>query len=214
VSVRISITSDFICPWCFVGEHRLASAVARLPQGVAVQTAWRPFELNPDMPPEGMDRRGYRVAKFGSWERGQAMDARVAGVAAQDGLRFDYDRITRTPNTFRAHRLMWLAAREGADADRLARSMFESYFTEGRDLSDPAVLVDLAGGIGMDPALITAFLSGNDGAEAVRALERNAQRDGIDGVPFIRIGDIELSGAQPVEVFEAALREAASVAAV
>jgi predicted DsbA family dithiol-disulfide isomerase len=92
--------------------------------------------------------------------------------------------------------------------------MFESYFTEGRDLSDPAVLVDLAGGIGMDPALITAFLSGNDGAEAVRALERNAQRDGIDGVPFIRIGDIELSGAQPVEVFEAALREAASVAAV
>jgi len=214
VSVRISITSDFICPWCFVGEHRLASAVARLPQGVAVQTAWRPFELNPGMPPEGMDRRGYRVAKFGSWERGQAMDARVAGVAAQDGLRFDYDRITRTPNTFRAHRLMWLAAREGAVADRLARSMFESYFTEGRDLSDPAVLVDLAGGIGMDPALITAFLSGNDGAEAVRALERNAQRDGIDGVPFIRIGDIELSGAQPVEVFEAALREAASVAAV
>jgi predicted DsbA family dithiol-disulfide isomerase len=212
MSVRVSITSDFICPWCFVGEQRLASAVARLPQGIGVAIVWRPFELNPGMPPQGMERRAYRVAKFGSWERGQALDARVAEVAARDGLRFNHDRISRTPNTFQAHRLMWFAADAGFDAGRLARRLLHSYFTDGRDLSDPAVLVDIAAAEGMPEPRVTAFLAGREAADAVRALLDEGRRDGIDGVPFFRIGEVELSGAQPVEVFERALRHAASVA--
>jgi predicted DsbA family dithiol-disulfide isomerase len=196
-----------------VGEQRLASAVARLPQGVGVRIVWRPFELNPGMPPEGMDRRAYRIAKFGSWERGQAMDARLAAVAAQDGLRFNYDRITRTPNTFAAHRLMWLAAREGLEVDRLARRLFQGYFTEGRDLSEPVVLGELAGTVGLDAARVCGFLASGEGEDAVRALLAEARRDRIDGVPFFRIGEVEVSGAQPVDLFERALRHAASATA-
>jgi predicted DsbA family dithiol-disulfide isomerase len=208
--VQVSVTSDFVCPWCFVGERRLAAAIARLPDGIDVAVEWRPFELNPAMPPQGMDRRAYRVAKFGSWERGQAMDARLAAVAAQDGLQFNFDRITRTPNTLPAHRLMWLAATEGLDTGRLASRLLEAYFTEGRDVSDPAVLADIGGEVGFDPARVTGFLAGDEGASAVHALLSQARAEDIDGVPFFRIGDAALFGAQPVEVFAAALRQAAS----
>jgi len=208
MSVHITITSDFVCPWCFVGEHRLAAALARLGPGLDVAIAWRPFELNPGMPAAGMDRRSYRIAKFGSWERGQALDARLEAVASQDGLRFNYDRITRTPNTMQPHRLMWLAAREGADTTRLARLLFAAYFTEGRDISEPAVLSDLAGQAGLAPARATAFLAGREGAAEIRAQAMQARAEGIDGVPFFRIGGIALSGAQPVETFLAALRAA------
>ncbi len=104
--VTVTITSDFICPWCFIGERRLEKTIATLPPEVQVDLQWRPFELNHDMPVEGMDRMVYRSAKFGSWERSQAMDAEVEAVGKVNGIEFAYDRITRTPNTFAAHRLM------------------------------------------------------------------------------------------------------------
>lgn len=210
MGVLVSITSDFICPWCFVGERRLAGAIARLPRGVDVRVEWRPFELNPTMPPHGMERRAYRIAKFGDWERARAMDARVTAVAAQDGLHVDFDRITRTPSTFQAHRLMWLVAREGLDAGRLARGLFAGYFTQGRDLSDPVVLRDIAAEAGLAPTHVAELLTGGEGADAVRAMHMQAAREEIDGVPFFRIGAATLAGAQPVEVIEAALRHAAA----
>ena len=116
--VEVVITSDFICPWCLVGERRLRKAIATLPSDITVSLAFRPFELNPDMPPEGRDRESYRVAKFGL-ARSQAMDAQMTELGRAEGISFAYDKITRTPSTFAAHRLMWLAEREG-EPEKLA----------------------------------------------------------------------------------------------
>ena len=110
----LEVVSDAICPWCYVGKRRLAKALALLAQdGLTFTVRWLPFQLNPDMPKGGVDRRAYRTRKFGSWERSQALDARVAAVGAGDGLAFRHDLMARTPNTFDAHRLVWLAGREG-----------------------------------------------------------------------------------------------------
>ncbi len=210
MSLRISMTSDFVCPWCLVGEQRLGIALARLPSPADVQITWRPFELNPGMPAEGMDRRAYRVAKFGGWERGQALDARLTAMAAQDGLTMNFERITRTPSTLPAHRLMWLAARERADTNKLARGLLEAYFCQGRDISQPDVLADLAASVGLAEGRVGAFLRSDEGLAEVRAQLTAARREDIEGVPFYRIGDIPLSGAQSPDVFEFALRRAAA----
>jgi predicted DsbA family dithiol-disulfide isomerase len=114
MQTQINVTSAFICPWCYIGEKRLARAIESLPAGgIAVQLQWLPFELNPDMPLEGMDRRTYRSRKFGSWEHSQTMDAQTVLSGKGDGAIFDYGAIERTPNTFFAHRVSWLAQREG-----------------------------------------------------------------------------------------------------
>ena len=140
--VEVVITSDFICPWCLVGERRLRKAIATLPSDITVSLAFRPFELNPDMPPEGRDRESYRVAKFGL-ARSQAMDAQMTELGRAEGISFAYDKITRTPSTFAAHRLMWLAEREG-EPEKLADLLFTAYFSKAEDIGDPAVLARLA----------------------------------------------------------------------
>src|SRR4051794_30663092 len=110
----LEVVSDAICPWCYVGKRRLAKALALLARdGLTFAVRWLPFQLNPDMPKGGVDRRAYRTRKFGSWERSQALDARVAAVGAGEGLAFRHDLMARTPNTFDAHRLVWLAGRAG-----------------------------------------------------------------------------------------------------
>src|SRR6478672_11476111 len=125
--IEAVITSDFVCPWCLVGERRLRKAIATLPSDIEVKLAFRPFELNPDMPPEGRDRKSYRVAKFGSLARSEAMDAQMTELGRGEGIVFDYAKIARTPNTFAAHRLMWLAEREG-EPEKLADLLFAAYF--------------------------------------------------------------------------------------
>ena len=116
MDIPISVTSDFICPWCYIGEKRLARAIGLLPTEIDVQLQWLPFELNPDMPPEGMERRAYLARKFGSSEHGQAIQARTVLAGRDDGATFDYEAIKRTPNTFLAHRASYLAQREGSPA--------------------------------------------------------------------------------------------------
>ena len=167
--VGVEIVSDAICPWCYIGKKRFEKAVAKLPEGVTVSVRWRPFELNPHMPPEGMDRVDYRRRKFGSWEYARKLDAGVAAVGAQEGIGFRHDLIKRTPNTFEAHRLVWLAKREGV----------QDAFVEGRDIGDPAVLAELAAGAGIVPARAEAFLAGDEGAEAVFQALRAAQEDDV-----------------------------------
>src|SRR4051812_18807948 len=103
----IQVISDVICPWCYVGKHRLERALRELGPNCAARITWRAFELNPDLPAEGIDRRAYRTAKFGSWERSRALDARVAQVGEAEGIPFAHDQMERTPNTFAAHRLIW-----------------------------------------------------------------------------------------------------------
>jgi predicted DsbA family dithiol-disulfide isomerase len=210
--VEVVVTSDFICPWCLVGERRLRKAIAILPPELEVKISFRPFELNPDMPPEGRDRKSYRVAKFGSLARSEAMDAQITDVGRAEGIAFNYDKISRTPNTFTAHRLMWLAEREG-DAEKLADLLFAAYFTDGQDIGERAVLARLAVASGLTPARVEAFLDSDEGVAELRDLEMQAYRAGIDGVPHFRIGEFELVGAQAPALLAEAMRRTAGLAA-
>lgn len=207
MKLAIEITSDFICPWCFVAERRLAEALATLPEDVEADIRWVPFELNPDMPERGMDRRTYRTNKFGSWERSQAMDTQTAQAAQADGIAFDYAAIERTPNTYLAHRLMRLAASKNV-ASTMAGAIFSGYFEQGRDITDAQVLVDIAAGNGLDRGEAAAYLASDAGAQEVRAEEAMARVKGVRSVPQIDIGGQVVSGAQSVQVFERALEHA------
>ena len=134
--LRIDIVSDAICPWCYIGKRQLERALAALAQeGLHFSVHWNPFQLNPDMPKEGRDRIAYRALKFGSAERARELDERVAGAAANVGLSFRQDLMLRTPNTLDAHRLIWLAGREGMQ-DAVMEAVFAAYFTQGRDIGD------------------------------------------------------------------------------
>ena len=205
--ITVKMTSDFICPWCLIGERRLFRAVDSLPEGIRVEVAWLPFELNPDMPREGMDRRTYRARKFGSWERSQALDAQTVAAAQAEDIRFDYDRIARTPNTFAAHRLSWLAAREGRQR-AVVEGLLDGYFGRGRDIGDPEVLARIAGEAGLDPARVRRFLAEEEGAAAVRALEASARRAGVQGVPQFDIDGTAVKGALRWELLRRALLDA------
>jgi predicted DsbA family dithiol-disulfide isomerase len=207
--IQISITSDFICPWCYIGEKRLAGAIERLPSGIEVQLEWLPFELNPEMPPEGMDRGTYLSNKFGSWERVQAMQARIELAGGGDGATFDYQRIQRTPNTFLAHRLSWLAQHEGRQRP-FVEAAFQAYFAQGRDIGSAGVLTEIAVSSGLDRNAVVAFLSSEDGVESVRALERVALGRGIQGVPYFDVAGTAIVGAQPPETLLQTIIEAAS----
>jgi predicted DsbA family dithiol-disulfide isomerase len=197
MQIPISVTSDFVCPWCYIGERRLARALERLPKGIEVQLQWLPFELNPDMPAEGMDRRTYLTRKFG-WERAVAMQTRIVLAGRDDGATFDYEAIKRTPNTFLAHRVSWLAQREGKQRAFVEAALL-AYFAQGRDIGSKEVLAEVASGIGLDRDAVVAFLRSDDGSESVRALERTALEAGVEGVPYFDIGGTAVAGAQPAE---------------
>jgi predicted DsbA family dithiol-disulfide isomerase len=199
MQVPVTVTSDFICPWCYIGERRLARALEKLPPGIEVRLEWLPFELNPDMPPEGMDRRVYLSRKFGSWQRVEAIQAQIVSAGRGDGAAFDYAAIRWTPNTFLAHRLSWLAQREGKQ-QAFVEAALEAYFAHGRDTGSKGVLTDIGSGVGLDPEAIASLLSSEAGAESVRALERTALERGIQGVPYFDIAGITMAGAQPAEM--------------
>jgi predicted DsbA family dithiol-disulfide isomerase len=208
MQIQINVTSDFICPWCYIGEKLLARAIQSLPARIDVQLQWLPFELNPDMPLQGMDRRTYRAQKFGSWERSQAMDAQTVLAGRGDGATFDYDAIRRTPNTFLAHRVSWLAQREGQQS-AFVEATLKGYFAQGRDIGSKNVLAEIAGEIGLDREAVAAFLSSDKGAESVRALERAARKRAVQGVPHFDIAGTVVIGAQRADVIRRATIEAA-----
>ncbi|NHN83838.1 disulfide bond formation protein DsbA [Acetobacter musti] len=207
MSITIIITSDFICPWCFVGERRLEKALKTLPEKAAVEIEWRPFELNPAMPPEGMDRKIYRTLKFGSWERSRALDTQTVAATEHDDIAFDYDAMARTPNTFQAHRLMWFADRQGL-ATPVAKALFSAYFEQGRDIGDVAVLCVIAGEQGLDRQAVEAFFASDQGLADVRNAEDAHRHQGVRSVPLFDIAGTIISGAQAVEIFEKALKQA------
>ncbi len=211
--LAIDIFSDVVCPWCFVGKRRLERALALLGGGIETHITWRPFELNPDLPREGIDRAAYRRAKFGSAEASRVIDARLAAVGASVGIAFAFDKMRRTPNTFDAHRLLWLAHREGVQ-DQLAERLFAAYFLEGGNVGDYALLADAGAAAGLDRRSAERFLAGTEGAAEVRAEEARAWQLGIQGVPhFIVNGAYAVSGAQNPEILAAAFEEALHPAA-
>ncbi len=201
--LTIDVISDVICPWCFIGKRRLEKALNGRPAAVR----WHPFQLNPDMPGEGIDRKSYRIGKFGSWERSQELDARVAAAGEGEGIVFRFDRMARTPNTLDAHRIIWLAGERGVQ-DAVVEALFRAYFTDGRDLSDRATLAEIAAEAGLDRAEVNGLLAGDGGLDVVRASEEQARRLGVSGVPFFVVnGRVALSGAQPPELFRQAFEQ-------
>jgi len=200
----IEIASDVICPWCYIGKRRLEKALESLKGEVEVRVEWLPFQLNPDMPAGGVERAAYRRAKFGSVEKGRALDARVAQEGAGEGITFAFDRMQRTPNTVAAHRLIDLAQAQGK-AGPVVDELFRAYFEEGRDIGDAEVLSGIAAAAGVED-----WPAGTNASHVAEQEER--VRDlGISGVPtFIFDRKSGLSGAYPPDMLAQAIREATS----
>lgn len=210
--LRIDIVSDAICPWCYIGKRQLERASAALEaEGLRFSVHWNPFQLNPDMPKEGRDRTVYRAQKFGSAERARELDERVSGAAAGVGLQFRTELMRRTPNTLDAHRLIWLAGREGVQ-DAVMEAVFAAYFTQGRDIGARDVLADCAAEGGMDRDAVAEFLAGDVAAKEMLAADRAARDAGVNGVPsFFLDGYFLFSGAMPAETMAEALRKGRQV---
>jgi predicted DsbA family dithiol-disulfide isomerase len=198
--VKIEIASDVICPWCYIGKKRLEKAIAL--SGIEPEIHWLPFQLNPDMPREGVPRAEYRKAKFGSAEKSKALDARVIAEGKGEGIDFAFDRIERTPNTTAAHQLIELAQKQGR-GNEVVDSLFRAYFEEAKDIGNPEVLKSISESCG-----IQGWPESAD-AGTVSALEENVRELGISAVPtFIFERRFGVSGAYPPEHLAQAMREA------
>jgi predicted DsbA family dithiol-disulfide isomerase len=203
----IEVASDVICPWCYIGKRRLEKALALLNGEVQTRIQWLPFQLNPDMPPAGVARADYRRAKFGSAERAQQLDARVAQEGAGEGIEFAFDCMQRTPNTTAAHRLIDLAQTQGR-GEAVVNALFRAYFEEARDIGDEAVLAEIASANGVEQWPAGANL------QRVAENEEWVREQGVSGVPtFIFNRASGVSGAYPPETLAQAIRDAARDAA-
>lgn len=200
--MRIDVFSDVVCPWCFVGKRRLEQALAAA-KVTDAEVHWHAFQLNPDLPTDGVDRREYLERKFGPGAM-ERIHARLDEVGREAGIDFQFDRIARSPNTRDAHRLVWLAGTQGKQ-NSLEEALMKAYFIEGRDVGDHAVLADVAAAAGVSGD-VPAFLAGEEGQREVQEDLATAARLQISGVPFfIFEGRYALAGAQPPEVFAQAL---------
>jgi predicted DsbA family dithiol-disulfide isomerase len=206
--VHIDVVSDVVCPWCYIGKHRLERALALTPETTA-EVEYRPYFLNPWIPREGIERKTYLETKFGSVARYDAIAERVGAAAAAEGLVYAPDKMKRQPNTIDCHRLI-LWARNGADPVRLKQRLMELYFAEGADLSDREVLVQAAQACGLDGELVRRLLAGDDDVARVTSEADAAKNAGIDGVPtFIFDSSLVLTGAQPPDYLATAIARAA-----
>ena len=214
--LSIDVISDVVCPWCYVGKRRLETALARLARDDAqpVRTRWLAFQLNPDIPPGGVDRRSYLEQKFGGPERARQIYARVKAAGDEVGIPFNLERIKRQPNTFDAHRLIaWAQDLDAAASGALVERLFRAYFVDGVDIGDIEALADLASGAGFDAAAARAWLASDAGRTAIQAEERHARTLGVSGVPFFVFNQrLAVSGAQPAEVLLDAIEQAEATA--
>ncbi|GAW33600.1 DSBA-like thioredoxin domain protein [Roseovarius sp. A-2] len=198
--VKLDIISDPICPWCYIGKTLLDQALAQRP-GHSFQIEWHPFQLNPDMPEGGMDRRDYLESKFGGKEGALKAYAPVLERAEAAGLTIDFAAIKRTPNTLDAHRLLHWAGIEECQ-DRMAMALFHAYFDEGRDIGDHETLADIADSLSMDGAMILRLLQTDADREDIKARDAQFREMGISGVPtFIVAGQHAVPGCQPAEMW-------------
>ena len=196
--MQLEIFSDTICPWCYIGKRRLERALRQRPMP-ELAIRWRAFQLNPGMPSGGMDRQQYLAAKFGSAERAGRLYDTVTRVGSEEGIRFRFDRIARTPNTMKSHRLLALAGQYGVQSTMLDR-LFAAYFTEGRDIGSAEVLTEIGLAAGLPQAEIESALAEDSPIGTSLAEDFLARRQGINGVPyFVFNGRFGLSGAQEPE---------------
>jgi predicted DsbA family dithiol-disulfide isomerase len=200
----IDVYSDVVCPWCYIGEKRLAKALADRPD-LEVDVRWRPFQLQPGMPEGGLPWAEFSQRKFGGESGAKAAFSHVAAAGERDGLRLDFGRVASAPNTVDAHRLILFAGDCNMQWD-LADALFRAYFTEGKDLNNHEELVQVASSVGLDAEEVGEYLAGDEGAHEVRSSQEEARSLGITGVPFyVFDGRHAVYGAQPVEVFGEAL---------
>lgn len=213
-AVTVDVVSDAVCPWCFVGQKRLDRAVASLPD-VEVGIRWRPFQLDPTIPAEGLDRKAYMKRKFGDDGRLREIHQRLEGIGAAEGIRFDFDAIAVSPNTLDAHRLIrWAASAGGEVQNKVARRLFQLYFEEGRNIGDHAVLIEAAEECGMDVPVVSALLPSDADRDEVRGEIATASRMGVTGVPcFLLEGRYAVMGAQDTAVLADAIRQVAEAKA-
>ncbi len=203
---KIDIISDPICPWCYIGKTRLDRALEANPEHDII-IEWHPFQLNPTMPTDGMDRREYLETKFGGQEGAIKVYSQIDQAARDNGLELNFAGIKRTPNTVDAHRLILWAGIEGkqnAVVDRL----FKAYFKEGRDISEHSVLVRIADAAGMDGEAIRALLNGDADKEDIRERDKKSRQSGVQGVPcFVIDNHYVVNGAQPTEMWDSVIKE-------
>lgn len=203
----VEIFHDVVCPWCWVGKRRFEAAVEQ--SDVDVEIVWRPFRLDPTIPPGGVDFRTYLQAKFPGMDLDTAHH-RLRELGLADGIDFQFDRITRRFDTFDAHRLEALAIAAG-DGDAAVEALFSAYFTEGRDLSDRDVLADIAESVGMDRNEVRTALDSDAHKEAALDQLARGLELGISGVPFFVFDErVAISGAQDVDTFVQAITRAAA----
>jgi predicted DsbA family dithiol-disulfide isomerase len=198
--IKLDIMSDPICPWCFIGKAHLDKALANHPNHPFL-IEWHPFQLNPDMPANGMGRRDYLEGKFGGKEAAVRAYAPVVESAEKAGVAIDFEGMKRTPNTMNAHRLIHWAGIEGRQTAAVS-ALFKAYFTDARDIGNHEVLADIADGIEMDAAVVTRLLGTDEDMKAISDRDAHSRKMGISSVPtFIIANQHAVPGAQPPELW-------------
>ncbi|QYZ71082.1 DsbA family oxidoreductase [Neotabrizicola shimadae] len=199
--VRLDVFADPVCPWCFVGKAGLDRALEARP-GHPFTVEWHPFQLNPDTPREGVDKRSWLEARFGGKAQVDAVHDRLREVARKAGVDLDPDVPKRIPNTLDAHRLIHWAGLEGRQSAAVG-TLFRAYWREGRDIGNPAVLADIGAAIGMDRAAVVRLLASDADVDETLAREDHARQRGVRAVPTFVIADRHVvSGAQPHDLWQ------------
>lgn len=213
--VTIDVVSDVVCPWCYLGKARLELAIAEVQDELGVDVNWRPYRLNPDYPPEGVDQQQALIAKLGGEEAVERAHAMLSKLGEEVGIRYDFDAIKIGPNTLDAHRLLhWALVEDREVQDRVATALFKANFEEGRNVGDHAVLLDIAEECGLERKVIESLLASDADKDTVIDEIEAAQKMGVNGVPFFILdGQYAVSGAQTPEVLVNALREIAQMKA-
>jgi predicted DsbA family dithiol-disulfide isomerase len=207
--MQIDIVSDAICPWCYIGKRRFERALATYPDAGSLAITWWPFQLNPTMPPEGMERGIYLAEKFGSAAQAADIYRQVEAAGRREGISFAFDKMMRTPNTLESHRLIGFAAIRGVQ-NEMVEVLFRGYFEQGKDIGQHDILLAAAQEVGLDDAETRAFLAGDEGRQEIAANDVAARQLGISGVPcFIVDRRFAISGAHEPEIFLRALQMAA-----
>lgn len=211
-SLQLDLYADLVCPWCWIGDRRLFRAVDAIratDPDVEIDVTWHAFQLDPTVPAEGRAWNEVVESKFGGLERAREMFAHVANAGAGDGIPFQFDRIATAPNTVRGHGLVLQAQRSGGSPWALVEALFSAYFEHGQDIGNVDTLVRIATDVGLDGGEARETIESGRFDVDVMQSQREAARLGIRGVPFVVLdGRYGISGAQPVEVFEQAIRRA------
>lgn len=204
--IRLDIFSDPVCPWCYIGKANLDRALESRADH-PFQIEWHPFQLNPEMVADGVDKRSYLSDRFGGPDKLAAIHARLRDAATQAGVDLDPDTPRRIPNTLNAHRLIHWAGLESRQTP-VVSALFRAYWKEGRDIGNPGVLADIAASAGLDRLAIARLLDGDADRDTIIARDAHARERGVTGVPcFVVANQYVLSGAQPVALWQQAMDE-------